>query len=133
MYTEDESCDVERDILANPEFCALMRDEDFCTELWGAFANITWQKMYDSRLPVEEQIQQKLTMDGTARHWHASFRAMGGVIADIRNTLYNVDEDYMTWYCRGETMYGYVSNQVRAALLAINWIPVEDEYYLEAN
>lgn len=132
-YSNNESVDLERDMLASPDFCALMQCDDFCTELWGAFANITWQKLFDSRLTVEEQLQQRLSQDGTDRHWHASFRAVGGIIADMRNKLYNSNEDYMDWYCREGAAYGYVSDQVRAALLAIHWIPVEDSYYIEAN
>jgi hypothetical protein len=125
--------DFEQDVKRHPEFIKLMADEDFCAQLWCAFANITWYKKFDPLLSEADQVIYRLTDDDANRQWHASFRAMGGVIADLRNEFHGADEDYMSWYCSNSDPYGYVSETVETALNAIGWYPVKDQYYRDAN
>jgi hypothetical protein len=131
----EQYIDFEEDVRKYPEFIQLMADDDFCIELWTAFANVDWYKKYDSSLPTTaEQVEFALTEDFEHRTWGASFRGMGGVIADIRNEFHGTAEDYMTWYCRNHNNpYGYVSDRVREALNKIGWFPVECQTYKEAN
>lgn len=144
------NCDLVKDIEANPEFIALLGDREFCREFWTAFANVTWFKKYDPQAPDAEQVLDALAydQDDENRQWGASFRGMGGVIADLRNEFHGASEDYMDWYCSNMNGgfleyeydltpnnydYGYVTPRVRAALNKMGWYPVIDKYYLEAN
>jgi hypothetical protein len=132
---------VDADIRNCPEFYKLMKDGIFCSELWTAFANVTWYKAYDSDLTDSDNIVLALTDNIESRSWGSSFRGMGGVIADLRNDAFGTTEDYMHWYCSNVNNdsdevwhdYGYVSDRIRAAMQLIGWKPVEDSYYLSAN
>jgi hypothetical protein len=129
----DQPIDFEQDVKRYPNFIKLMANESFCAQLWTAFANVDWYKKFDPLLSVPEQVMHRLT-DDDSRKWGASFRGMGGVIANLRNEIYGTNEDYMTWYCsHGDKSYGYVSEAVRVALNAIGWYPVIDHSYKSAN
>jgi hypothetical protein len=133
----EQFIDFTEDVKKYPEFIQLMADADFCCELWTAFANVDWYKKYDASLPTTaEQVEFALTEDFEHRTWGASFRAMGGVIADLRNEFHGTSEDYMDWYCsnyRANIEYGYVTAKVREALNKIGWYPIEDHSYNSVN
>lgn len=132
-----EPIDFEEDVKRYPEFIQLLADKGFCARLWTAFANVSWYKKFDPLQTTEDQIVDILT-DNDARKWSASFRGMGGVIANLRNQYYNAGEDYMDWYCSNwhgdeEYDYGFICDDIREALNKIGWFPVEDKYYKDAN
>jgi hypothetical protein len=132
----DQNVDFESDVLANDELVVLLEDDEFCAELWTAFANITWFKRWDETMSDDEKCIAVLKEEHHARMFNASFRSMGGLIADLRNELYDKGEDYMSWYCSNAVVnsdYGFISDRVREALAKIGWYPVKDEYYYEAN
>jgi len=128
-----ENFDLVADMEASPAFLALLADDDFCCDLWGAFANITWMKKYDSSVEDTVIVHDLLSEAYRERTWGASFRAMGGVIAELRNKYHQKQETYMHWYCSDRHGYGVVTDEIRTALLELGWVPVEDEYYREAN
>lgn len=128
--------DFSEDVKRFPFFIELMASNEFCAHLWTAFANVDWYKKYDPLLSEEDQVIFALTCDIDDRRWGASFRGMGGVIADLRNEFHSRSENYMDWYCSNHLVnfdYGYVSNRIRTAMNQIGWFPVEDEYYKKAN
>lgn len=136
--------DLVSDIRNSPEFIEMLADDNFCAELWTAFANVDWYKYRFDHLTDEDQIQVLLSSTPEERSWGASFRGMGGVIATLRNEFYNKGEDYMNWYCSnyrvgdeltsGFSMpYGYVSERVCELLDRLGWRPIEDREYLAAN
>ncbi len=55
--------------------------------------------------------------------WMTSWRAAGGIVADIRNC----GEDYLNWYCSGIgntpncKLEGCVSDEIRKDLLELGW------------
>lgn len=126
--------DLEADITADADFLALMLDEEFCAELWCAFANVAWQKARFPEFSVDEQVVMRLS-DTKSEPVQWSFRAVARVIAEIRNAYHNTDETYMDWYCRAPLgyTYGRVSPRVLETLGRLGWEPVPDMFYLEAN
>lgn len=127
--------DLKEEMHLNQDFIALLADDDFCVELWTAFANVTWYKKFD---PMDDDSQQLISAlmydeNDASRMWGSSFRGMGGIIAGLRNEFHEKSEDYITWYCCNVLPYGHVSSRVREALNAMGWFPVRDEFYLAAN
>jgi hypothetical protein len=61
--------------------------------------------------------------------WSCSWRAAGGIVADIRHC----EEDYLDWYCSGITQNptfvpeGFVSNMVYPDIKNLGWIIHQDE------
>lgn len=67
--------------------------------------------------------------------WHCSWRASGGIVADLRDK----GEDYMKWYCSGlqfSSGYGYeygegfvsegtVTEEIKNDLSTLGWSPVD--------
>jgi hypothetical protein len=132
----DYQVDLVADIRADANLVILLADNDFCAELWTAFANITWFKAWDPSMADDEKCMAILRDEHLGRTASESFRSMGGLIADLRNALFNKGEDYVSWYCSNSKLnlnIGFVTERVRTALAAIGWYPVKDEYYLAAN
>lgn len=123
--TTDIQYSVEADIRASAEFVALMQESAFCVELWSALVNVDWLKVYDSNMTTTDKIFDILMTVIDYRLWSGSFRYVAGIIADIRNTQYNTDEDYMDWYCCGG--YGIISDRIELAMKQIGWIPSPDQ------
>jgi hypothetical protein len=77
----------------------MKQDPELCKQVWSAMANVTW--WYHKGQPDEEE-------------FGASFRAAGGIIADI------IEEgDYMDWYCCGP--YSQVSDTIAEAMAQKGW------------
>ena len=77
----------------------LRADKHFCVRLWSSLANIRW-----------------LHEDGVRASF--SFRAAGGLIADIRGE--KEEYSYMNWYMSGED--GRVHSEIAAPLAREGWI-----------
>ena len=71
-------------------------DDKFCTELWSALANVEWIRLEDGEIESY------------------SFRAAGGLIAEIRGS-----GSYMDWYCCGP--YAVVSEEIWRTLRKAGW------------
>lgn len=117
--------DIESDIEKSPEFIALLADDEFCVELWSAFANVTWYKKYLRDKTDDEQVIDVLIEDYKSRADGRSFRGAGSLIANLRNRFHGKDEGYMDWYCCGS--YAVVSERVREAFLKLGWVPEEND------
>ena len=74
-----------------------LRDDKVAREMWSALANVEW-----------------FHENGECVGY--SFRAAGGLIADIRDS-----GDYMHWYCCGPV--SVVSDEIRLALVGEGWRP----------
>lgn len=122
---DEVTYDIEDDMSNSPEFVALMADDEFCKELWSAFANVTWYKKYVREWSDEDQVMDILKEDYQHRADGYSFRGAGGLIARIRNAHHGKDEDYMDYYCCGP--YSTVTERVREAFLKLGWVPNEDD------
>jgi hypothetical protein len=131
----DQPISFEQDVKRYPDFIKLLENKVFCAELWTAFSNVDWYKKFDPLLTDTEQVMDVLANDIDNRRWGASFRGMGGVIADLRNEYYDANEDYMDWYCSNlhydSKPYGFASKSVLTALNAIGWYPIKDHSYTE--
>ena len=82
------------------EFGNLIRSSDeFCKELWSALTNTDWNGP-----------------DGNPAYnlFGVSFRAAGGIIADIRGS-----GNYMHWYC--ESPSGIVSKRISDGMAKYGW------------
>jgi len=79
----------------------IIKDDNFCKELWGALANVRW-----------------INEDGTI--FECTFRYAGGLIADIRD-----NGNYMQWYCSYD--YATVSDYIAEQLSTLGWtFEIED-------
>lgn len=78
--------DLVKDIEACPEIMAKLQGEDryYAQNLYCAWCNMQWCKRDTWPILAEE-------------YWSASWRASGGIVADLRNK----GEDYMDYYCSG--------------------------------
>ncbi|MDP2410328.1 MAG: hypothetical protein Q8M26_08585 [Pseudolabrys sp.] len=74
-----------------------IQNDEIATQVWSALANVTWYH------PESKQ------------EAGYSFRAAGGLIADLRG-----NGDYMDWYCSGP--YATVSDRIGRAMKKLGWI-----------
>lgn len=98
---------------------AYLKDRDIAIEFYAALCNMQWEMI--QKLPEDEKIMEKLK-GINSEMWSCSWRYAGGVIADIRNSNYNVTEDYMDFYCSGNE--GTVTDRVRVCFDRMGWRPV---------
>lgn len=95
-----------------------INDPVYAQNLYAAICNNVFYKIND----VGEFVSDE--------YWSASWRAAGGIVADIRN----IGEDYMDFYCSGLAsedgfvQEGTVTVEIREDLASINWVvrPYED-------
>jgi hypothetical protein len=84
------------DISNCPEILAKLRADDryYAQNLYCAWCNMQWCK----KSTWSEKAGNLKTLDiSEDRLWSASWRAAGGIVADLRNQ----GEDYMDYYCSG--------------------------------
>ena len=123
--------DLELDITAAGWFCEKVRSSDtYAQNLYAAMCNMRFIKLDVVPILKEE-------------YWSASWRAAGGIVAQIQGK-----GDYMDWYCsgmggfaafddetdeeakaqfdkRGYVPEGTVTDEIREDLKKIGWIPSE--------
>lgn len=75
-----------------------IKDDEIATQLWSALANVEWYH----------------PESGESASY--SFRAAGGLVADLRD----MGENYLDWYCCGP--YATVSDYIARVLRKQGWI-----------
>ena len=110
--------DLEEEMGKDAIVIAYLKDRDIAGQFYAALCNLVWRKI--NTLPDDERIIKKLKgiEDDT---WSCSWRRAAGIIAYIRNTNYNLLEDYMDFYCNDHE--GHVSDLVRECFYRIGWEP----------
>lgn len=117
---------LDADLLIDLEIKSKVRGSDvYAQHLYAALCNNEW--MYQEVLTVLKD-----------QRWSCSWRYAGCVIADLQDK-----GDYMDWYCSGMQFYhdsdgfapteieqqyvpeGMITDEVRADLLKIGWVPVD--------
>jgi hypothetical protein len=121
--------DIVEDIRTCPEVLAKIRTRnEYAQNLYSAMCNMRWIKRDMWPLLKEE-------------YWSCSWRAAGGIVADLQNK----GGDYMDWYCSGmggigdynpeaekfedwqqRTKYvpeGVVTDEIELDLNQLGWIP----------
>jgi hypothetical protein len=102
------------DILTSPLLLEKIHNDAFASELYSALTNVTWKMIYsDSEDEVADILAGK---DGCSS---MSFRSAGHIIAEMRNTRWGTNEDYMDWYCCAPE--GIVSNRIANVMYRIGW------------
>jgi len=95
-----------------------LKDRDIAVQFYSALCNMRWRKI--NALPDDQRIIEKLKgIDSNI--WSCSWRFAGGIIADIRNSNYNTNEDYIHFYCSGNE--GDVSDIVKECFKRMGWEP----------
>jgi hypothetical protein len=103
---------LEYDLRTNDWILAKVRESDtYAQNLYAAICNNDFRK--NEVLPILRE-----------ESWTASWRAAGGIIADIQQK-----GDYMDWYCSGINNDGYVQEGevtaiIREDLLKLGWLVV---------
>jgi len=95
-----------------------LKDLSIAKEFYASMCNMRWRKI--NYLPDDEKIIDRLKGD-EGDVWSCSWRASGGIIADIRNANYNHNEDYMDYYCSGNE--GDITSTVRECFERMGWEP----------
>ena len=120
----DIKFDLEADIASNPEILGkVITRDDYAQNLYAAMCNMRWQKL--DVLPILKE-----------EHWSCSWRAAGGIIAELRG-----NGDYMDWYCSGMGGFGMsyeedpewkkrnyvpegqITKEIQNDLRILGWIP----------
>lgn len=76
--------DMSKDIAATPWIMEKLQKDYYAQNLYAAICNMRWQKL--DVMPILKN-----------EYWTASWRAAGGIVAELRNC----GEDYIDWYCSG--------------------------------
>jgi hypothetical protein len=98
---------------------AYLEDVEIAKQFYQSLCNVDWY-LIRPPIPQDEQIIQKLKGE-TDDYWSCSWRTAGGYIADIRNSNYNTNEDYMSFYCSGNE--GIVPGLVEECFNRMGWVP----------
>lgn len=129
--------DLVEDIRNSPEIMAKIRAEDkrYAQNLYAAWCNMQWTK----HTAWADKAGELAPLDED-NYWTASWRASGGIVAELRDK----GEDYMDYYCSGmrgglsfdvdeDNDYfertGYmsesvVSDEIAKDLATLGWYPV---------
>jgi hypothetical protein len=100
--------ELDQEISATPELVTKIKSrEDYAQNLYAAFCNMRWQKT--EVMPI---LKDEL--------WSVSWRAAGGVIAELRG-----QGDYLDWYCSGMGGFNlsYDAEEVAAWLTDKKFVP----------
>ena len=113
---------LEHDLRADPELCARAKQDNiFAQNLYAALCNTVWRR--------DDDVERKLT----GETWSCSWRAAGGVVADMRE-----EGDYIDWYMSGMNPHddnfdwdgsvpeGKVTDDIRTVLKSLGWSQVDD-------
>ena len=103
--------DLAEDLFNDPETRVKVKDKAYAHKLYAALCNTDWQPS-DIMDILREQT------------WSASWRCVGGIIADLRNER----EDYLNWYCSG--LEGYVHPDIAEDLARLGWVCIHKDQYL---
>ena len=101
-----------------------LKDAEAARDFYRALCNVDWFPIIERS--EDEEIVARLKGE-KEQSWSCSWRAAGGIIADIRNANYNLTEDYMDFYCSDHE--GTVTDLVKECFERMGWIP--DTYYDE--
>lgn len=113
---------LEKDMKNSKEIISLLMDKAIALEFYSALCNVEWQQI--DNIPDDEKIIDAL-MGVQSDIWSCSWRYAGGLIAQIRSDNYNVNENYMDFYCHGSE--GSISDLVRTTLKQLGWEPIDDD------
>jgi hypothetical protein len=128
--------DLVEDIRACPEIMAKIREENgiYAQNLYAAWCNMQWGKRTVWGDKAGDLSVLSIDHDNL---WSASWRASGGIVANLRNK----GGDYMDYYCSGIRNDGYqedldipfprgyvsesdVTDEIKEDLGKLGWFPV---------
>jgi len=107
---------LHREMLKDSTVISYLGDETIARTFYSALCNMQWAKIKD--MPQDELIVNVLKgthLDVCSYSW----RSAGAIIAEIRSAHYNVDEDYMDFYCLGNE--GHVTDLVKECFRRMGW------------
>jgi hypothetical protein len=117
-FAGQETNNLEYDLLTTDWILSKVRDSDaYAQNLYAAMCNRSFQR--NDVMPILKN-----------QTWSCSWRYAGGIIADMRES-----GDYIDWYCSGisdkDDPSGYVgegtvTDEIRADLLELGWIVIDD-------
>ena len=109
---------LEYEMKENSLVIKYLGDQNIAYDFYRALCNMRWRKV--GVLSEEEQIIDKLK-GIESDYWSCTWRYAGSIIADIRNTHYLTDENYINYYCAGNE--GIVTELVKECFEKMGWEP----------
>lgn len=119
----DKENSLKWDLLSTEWICNKTREDSvYAQNLYASMCNNDFQKL--EVLPILK-----------SQKWHCSWRAAGGIIADMRR-----EGDYLDWYCSGiqdeyqgsdRRQYvpeGTVTQEIREDLKKLKWIVIDNDH-----
>lgn len=122
--------DLVFDMTICQELMAAVEDDEFAKRLNASLCNRMWFKITPDQQGVLDRLKMRVDRDKMEydEYWSASWRSVGGIIADLRGPyLRRVGqqfEDYLFWYCSGSE--GHLFDDVKEILNKINWHSFEE-------
>lgn len=113
----DVAPDLSAEMASDKIVITYLADIEAAKDFYRALSNMRWRK---SDIDEEDLILDRLKgvrNDVCSYSW----RTAGWIIADIRNTHYNANEDYMDFYCSGNE--GHVTDLVKECFERMGWFP----------
>ncbi len=102
--------DLYQDIKSDAEILEQVKNPEYAHKLYSALCNTVWQPIDIINVLKNET-------------WSATWRAVGSIIADLRN-----EGDYIDWYCSGYE--GYVHPIIEKKLNNLGWVCIEKDTYI---
>ena len=110
--------DLANDMRHSLEIVQHLKDVEIARDFYRALCNVEWFK--DVNLSEDIKIINRLKDNDVPASTY-SWRASGGLIAEIRSDHYGTNEDYMDFYCSGDE--AYVSPLVKECFKKLGWRP----------
>jgi len=111
---------LEEEMCKNSRIIDICQSVELAEDFYRALCNQTWYKIH--KLTQEEKnliVIERLRGNYDINSWSVSWRCAGEIISTIRNRHYDVNENYLDFYCSGNE--GFISDLVKDCFLEMGW------------
>jgi hypothetical protein len=110
--------DLELDLKTSKIIQERLASVSFARDLYSALCNVGWLPIYKES---DEDAVAAILKHGDNLIYTSSWRYAGGVVADLRNKYYPVEEIYLDYYAGGNE--GIVTTEISEVMKTLGWKP----------